>query len=70
MTKKILITGINGFLGQNLANFFNKKNLCVFGIDCVSLNNDLKTTDFIEAPVDLKALTSFNIKFEIGRAHV
>jgi len=65
MTKKILITGINGFLGQNLANFFNKKNLCVFGIDCVSLNNDLKTTDFIEAPVDLKALTSFNIKFDL-----
>ena len=40
--KKIFITGICGFLGSNLANFFHKKNYKVSGIDNLSRKGSRK----------------------------
>ncbi len=39
---KILITGINGFIGRHLKNLFFKKNYKVFGIRSKSQTNDYK----------------------------
>ena len=38
---KILITGVNGFLGEEIAEFFlSKKNFTIFGTDISSKKND------------------------------
>ena len=41
---KILITGVAGFLGSHLANFFIKKNFKVVGVDNL-LSGDLKNVN-------------------------
>lgn len=61
MTKKILITGINGFIGSNCANYFVQKSYEVFGIDILGE----KSEKFIQGEVDLNNLISFNQQFDI-----
>ena len=55
MKKKILITGITGFVGSHLADFIleNKKNCDVFGIS----KDNLKSHDKFRA--------KFNVKFDL-----
>lgn len=60
-SKKILITGINGFIGSNCAKYFSDKGAEVFGID---LLGD-KTLSFIKGEVNLDNLKSFNQKFDV-----
>lgn len=59
--KKVLITGIKGFIGSNCAKYFEQKGYEVFGIDIVGE----KTPTFLQGEVDLNNLKSFNQKFDV-----
>lgn len=59
--KKILITGINGFIGSHCRDFFIKKGSRVFGIDLCGYPH----TDFVLGEADLANLCSFNQQFDI-----
>lgn len=59
--KKILITGINGFIGSSCARYFAQKNYEIFGIDILGE----KTPNFIQGEVSLNNLMSFNQEFDI-----
>jgi len=61
MTKKILITGINGFIGSNCVDFFTQKGHKIFGIDISGENSQ----NFILGEVNLENLKSFNQKFDV-----
>ncbi len=61
MTKKILITGINGFIGSNCAKYFKRQNYDVYGIDIFgNLENN-----FVQGEADLNNLRKFNTKFDV-----
>jgi len=59
--KKILITGINGFIGSNCANYFSKEGYELFGIDILGENS----SKFVQGEVNIENLKSFNQKFDI-----
>jgi len=59
--KKILISGINGFIGSNCAVFFREKNYEVFGIDIFGG----EALNFLQGEVNLKNLKSFNQNFDV-----
>lgn len=59
--KKILITGINGFIGSNCAKYFAQKGHKIFGIDIFGE----KSSNFIQGEVDLENLNSFNQIFDL-----
>lgn len=61
MNKKILITGINGFIGSNCAKYFAQKGFEVFGVDIFGEC----TYNFIRGEVNLKNLKSFNQEFDV-----
>jgi len=55
--KKVLITGVAGFLGTHVADFFRKKNWDVIGIDNLT-DYELKKTGY-----DIKKSREHNLKF-------
>ena len=59
--KKILITGINGFIGSNCADYFSDKGYEVFGIDIFGKNSP----NFVRGEVNLENLLSFEQKFDV-----
>lgn len=61
MSKKILITGINGFIGSNCAKHFASKGYEVFGIDIAGG----MPSNFILGEIDLNNLKAFNQNFDI-----
>jgi len=60
MTKKALITGINGFIGSNCAKYFSQKGLEVFGIDIFGE----PSKNILIGEVDLSNLIKFNQEFD------
>lgn len=62
MTKKILITGINGFIGSNCAEYFSNKGYEVFGIDLYS-SGELRE-NFKHGEINITNLKSFNQEFD------
>lgn len=58
--KKILITGINGFIGSCCRNFFSNKGYEVFGIDIA----DSSSKNTIIGEVNISNLSLFNQKFD------
>jgi len=59
MNKKILITGINGFLGSHASIYFSDK-FEIFGIDIFGAPKD----NFIQGEVNIVNLKKFNVKFD------
>lgn len=59
--KKILITGINGFIGSSCADYFTQQGFEIFGIDIFGAHS----TNFIQGEVDLENLKLFNHKFDV-----
>ena len=60
MTKKILITGINGFIGSHCKSYYEEKGYEVFGIDIFGS----KSKNTLIEPINIKSLNSFNIQFD------
>lgn len=52
--KKILLTGVSGYLGSNLLNKINKKKFIVLGVDKKKSNHKYKNYQFLKS--DLKSL--------------
>jgi len=59
--KKILITGINGFIGSNCKTYFENKDFEVFGIDILGENK----SNFIKGEVNIENLKSFTEIFDV-----
>lgn len=59
--KKLLITGIKGFIGTNCASFFANHGYEIFGIDIFGDNS----SSFIQGNVDLEKLKAFNKEFDV-----
>ena len=60
MTKKMLITGINGFIGNNCQTYFNKK-YEIYGLG----HNAVPSKNCIGGDVSLENLLKFNIRFDV-----
>lgn len=58
--KKILITGKNGFIGSNCAEYFAKKGYEIFGIDMLGESS----SNFVQGEVNLENIKFFNQKFD------
>ena len=60
-SKKILITGINGFIGSNCAKYFAQKNHEIFGIDIFGEDS----SKFIKGEENLENILSLNQNFDL-----
>lgn len=58
--KKILITGVSGFIGSHCYDYFSKNGYAVFGID----RNLCNKPDCIKGTVSFENLCSFNTSFD------
>lgn len=59
--RKILITGINGFVGSNCAKYFTQSGDIVFGIDVYGES----CSNFIQGEVNLENLQAFKQNFDV-----
>ncbi|KKP40260.1 MAG: UDP-glucose 4-epimerase, UDP-glucose 4-epimerase [Candidatus Peregrinibacteria bacterium GW2011_GWC2_33_13] len=62
--KEVLITGISGFLGKNIAVKLKKLGYNICGIDIIGLNDDLGFDNIITAEVNLDNLKTLNKEFD------
>ena len=61
MTEKILITGINGFIGSHCSNYFKSNGWDVYGIDIYGEQE----SNFIQGTVSLEKLLQFKQEFDV-----
>ena len=50
--KKLLITGVSGFVGEEIFKYFNNKNYLIYGIDKVFPNFQINNNNFYKADLN------------------